>query len=75
MLFCNAHGHEDAWRDEAYIRSGLNEFYSMSDALAREHKAARLAGKASRLQDSRSPLIHLMLLMRHLNVHAQTCSE
>lgn len=74
MLFCDAHGREDAWRDEAYIRGGLNEFYSIGDAVAREHRTARFAGKARKPEDSRNPLIHLMLLLRHVNVHTQTCS-
>jgi len=74
MLFCGAHGHDDAWRDEAYIRAGLNEFYSIGDAFAREHRVARLAGEPRKILESRNPLIHLMLLMRHVSVHTQTCT-
>lgn len=73
MLFYQAKGHNESWRDEAYIRSGLNEFYSINESLKHEHKIAGLPGNALQIQHSSNPLLHLMLLMRHVNVHTQLC--
>jgi len=73
MLFYQAKGHSESWRDEAYIRSGLNEFYSINESLKYEHKIAGFPGNALQIQHSSNPLLHLMLLMRHVNVHTQLC--
>jgi len=72
MLFYQAKGDNESWRDEAYIRSGLNEFYSINESLKHEHKIAGLPGNALQIQHSANPLLHLMLLMRHVNVHTQS---
>lgn len=72
MLFYGAKGHSESWRDEAYIRAGLNEFYSINESLKHEHKTAGLPGNALEIYHTSNPLLHLMLLMRHVNVHIQS---
>ncbi len=73
MLFYEAKGHSESWRDETYIRSGLNEFYSINESLKYEHKIAGFPRDAILIQHTSNPLLHLMLLMRHVNVHTQLC--
>lgn len=73
MLFSKAfHANGEAWKDEAYIRAGLNEFYSIEQALIREHKLAKLPGPPLEINISSNPLLHLMRLMRNLDVHTES---
>jgi len=73
MLFSKTFGaHDESWRDEAYIRAGLNEFYSIEQVLKREHKIANLPGSSLEIYNSLNPLLHLMRLMRHLDVHTES---
>jgi hypothetical protein len=70
MLFHKVHGPEEPWKNESYIRGGLCEFYSMDETLARDLRSA--AKEVHQIRDSRNPLLHLMALMRNINVHAAT---
>jgi hypothetical protein len=70
MLFHKVHGPKEPWQNEAYIRGGLCEFYSMDEALVRDLTSASATKEAHRIRDSRNPLLHLMALIRNINVHA-----
>src|ERR1700686_4308158 len=73
MLFYNATGHPDTWRDEAFIRAGLNEFYAIGEVVVREHRVSGDSVTPKAIEESQNPLLHLMLLLRHITVHTQTC--
>ena len=60
---------DEAWRNDARLRAGLNELYSMQDAAARGFKLAPASPSAPKLAESHNPLIHLMYILRHVNVH------
>jgi hypothetical protein len=71
MFFFQTKGDEARWRNDARLRAGLNEFYSIEDAAQRDF---RLAGKNStppRIAESKSPVVHLMYILRHINVHTR----
>jgi len=72
LLFCNVSGEREAWEDEAYVRAGLCEFKSLESSARCEHKRASKPGKLPLIRDSRNPLLHLMLLLRHATVHTRT---
>jgi hypothetical protein len=61
----------DAWRNEAYLRAGLNEFYSLEDAARRAFRASGNANSVPLLATSKHPLVHLMYMLRHINVHVK----
>ena len=71
MFVCQANKGNEPWRNAAYLRAGLNEFYSLEDAARRDCKINRLHGKPAMIRESNNPLVHLMYLLRHINVHAQ----
>jgi len=71
MFVCQANKEYEPWRNAAYLRAGLNEFYSLEDAARRDCKINGLREKPAMISESNNPLVHLMYLLRHVNVHAQ----
>lgn len=71
MFFCKQSGDAEPWKNSAYLRAGLNEFYSIEDAARRDWKRSENIGIPPRIRESSNPLVHLMYLLRHVNVHAQ----
>jgi hypothetical protein len=70
MFFRSASSESESWWNEAFLRAGLGEFVSMSSALSRDLEAAGSDKTPHRIQDSRNPLLHLMLILRNVNFHA-----
>lgn len=71
MFTCGADAKDEAWRNAARLRAGLNEFYSLEDAAKRDFKRNCINEEPAKIRDSKNPLVHLMYLLRHVNVHAQ----
>ena len=71
MFICGTNAEDEAWRNAARLRAGLNEFYSLEDAAKRDCKRNCIKEKPVKIHDSKNPLVHLMYLLRHVNVHAQ----
>jgi hypothetical protein len=70
IFFSKAHKEDkDMWLGSGYLRAGLNEFYSLEDAAVRDCRRVKLH-PPGRIRQSSNPLIHLMYLLRHANVHA-----
>jgi len=76
MFFCKASEEKEDWINSAFIRAGLNEFYSLEDAARRDFKKSikKSIKNSPKIRDSLNPLIHLMYLLRHANVHAKVSS-
>ena len=74
MFFWETSDKNEDWRNSAFIRGGLNEFYSLEDAAKRDFKKITKNVVPSKIRESRHPLIHLMYLLRHVNVHAKVSS-
>src|SRR5438105_8465180 len=62
---------EVKWRNDARLRAGLNEFYSLEAAVVRDLRSAQVKVTPPRLSQSRNPLIHLMYILRHVGVHSK----
>jgi hypothetical protein len=62
---------DERWRNDARLRAGLNEFYSLEAAVVRDLRAARMTVTPPRLRESQNPLIHLMYILRHIGVHSK----
>lgn len=45
MFVCGANKEYDLWKNSAYLRAGLNEFYSIEDAARRDFKKSNNANK------------------------------
>jgi len=60
--------------NSAYFRAGLNDFYSLEDAARRDCRKIGLKLEPPLIRESPNPLVHMMYLLRHVNVHA-TLSE
>lgn len=71
MFFFTPKEDSDTWRNDAMLRAGLNELYGMEDAARRGFKLAGRLVKPPTLAGSSNPLIHLMFMLRHLNVHTE----
>ncbi len=69
MFFFLTNDKADRWRNDAYIRAGLNELYSMQDSVARAFKSSGMGRHSPKISDSRHPLVHIMYILRHINVH------
>jgi len=69
MFFFGANNKAKAWRNDAYLRAGLNELYSMQDSVARAFKSSGIKKHSPKISDSRHPLVHVMYILRHINVH------
>ena len=74
MFFRSVNDNNENWINSAYIRAGLNEFYSLEDAARRDFKALGQKNSAVEIKQSQNPLIHAMYLLRHSNVHATIAS-
>jgi hypothetical protein len=70
MFFFAAKEDGERWINDAMLRAGLNEFYAMEDA-ARRWLLAGHSIKLPTFAGSANPLIHLMYMLRHLNVHTK----
>lgn len=71
MFFFQTRAEDATWRNDARLRAGLNEFYSMEDAARRDFRHAKVGTAPSDIKESRSPLVHLMYVLRHVNVHTR----
>ncbi|MCX6068222.1 MAG: hypothetical protein NT121_21140 [Chloroflexi bacterium] len=71
MFFFLAKEDSERWRNDAMLRAGLNELYAMDAAARRGFKLAGRTGKPPTLAVSANPLVHLMYMLRHLNVHTK----
>ncbi len=71
MFFFLAKEDSERWRNDAMLRAGLNELYAMEDAARRVFKLAGRSAKPPTLAGSSNPLVHLMYMLRHLNVHTK----
>ena len=58
MFFSKPAGDTKDWRNAAYLRAGLNEFYSIEDAARRDWKQTSNTGKPPRICESVNPLVH-----------------
>jgi len=70
MFFWSVNDNNENWLNSAYIRAGLNEFYSLEDAARRDFKELGQKKSAVEIKQSGNPLVHAMYLLRHSNVHA-----
>ena len=61
----------ESWRNEAHLRAGLNEFYSLEDAARRAFRRSGQSAPVPLLAKSSYPLIHVMYMLRHINVHVR----
>jgi hypothetical protein len=61
----------EPWRNEAYIRAGLNEVYSLEDAARRGFRSTGRREGPPALSQSEHPLVHVMYSLRHINVHVK----
>ena len=71
MFVCSANKEHKLWRNSAYLRAGLNEFYSIEDAARRDFKNSSIGIKPPKISESNNPVIHVMYMLRHVNVHAE----
>jgi hypothetical protein len=71
MFFFAGKEDSESWRNDAMLRAGLNELYAMEDAARRGFKLSGRTVKPPTLAGSANPLIHLMYMLRHLNVHTK----
>lgn len=71
MFMCGIAEDKEPWRNSGFLRAGLNEFYSIEDAARRDCKRSLPSITPPRICESRNPLIHVMYLLRHVNVHAE----
>ncbi len=69
MFFFQANEKSDTWRNDARLRAGLNELYSMQDSAARGFRSSGKAKLSPKLSESKNPLVHVMYILRHINVH------
>ena len=71
LFFHKVSSSNESFENSAYLRAGLNEFYGIQDAAKRDFKKNELTEFTPKLSDSLNPLVHLMYLLRHVNVHAK----
>jgi hypothetical protein len=71
LFFCEMQGTDPHWQSEARLRAGLNEFYSIQDEAKRDFRQAQVQVKTPQIRDSDNPLLHLMLILRNINVHTR----
>lgn len=69
MFFFQTDGERESWRNDAHLRAGLNEFYSLGGAIERDLRRAKMVAVVPQLHDSKNPLVQLMYLLRHVGVH------
>jgi hypothetical protein len=70
MFFFQTKGDDARVRNNARLRAGLNEFYSIEDAAVRDLRTAGIESKPPRLRESANPLVHLLYILRHVGVHS-----
>jgi hypothetical protein len=70
MFFFQTKDNDSRVRNDARLRAGLNEFYSIEDAAVRDLRAAGIRSKPPRLCESANPLVHLLYMLRHAGVHS-----
>ena len=71
MFFFQTSEKDDRWRNDARLRAGLNEFFSLEAAAVRDLRGAGKAIIPPRLCESLNPLVHLMYILRHVGVHCR----
>lgn len=70
MFFCGVGRDNDEIKNSAYLRAGLNEFYSLEDAAKRDFRSMGQKIDPPKISSSPNPLVHIMYILRHVNVHA-----
>src|SRR5690606_42123433 len=62
MFFCRTgrDDDEEEWRSSAFLRAGLNEFYSMEDAVKWDWSNYRKPRHPPLIRNSMNPLVHVM---------------
>ena len=58
----------EPWLAAAFLRAALADYCSIEEV----QKADKPSAKHLRVKDSVNPLLHLLKLMRHLNIHVKT---
>ena len=58
----------EPWRAAAFLRAALTEFCSIEEM----HKLDRGKGVGFAVTASPNPLLHLLVLMRHMNIHVKS---
>ena len=71
MFFFQTNERAEQWRNDARLRAGLNEFYSLEAAAVRDLRSAQIQITSPRLSQSSNPLVHLMYILRHVGVHSK----
>lgn len=71
MFFFQTSEAEAKARNDARLRAGLNEFYSLEAAVVRDLRSAKIKVTPPRLSQSSNPLVHLMYILRHVGVHSK----
>lgn len=71
MFVLKTDAETESWINEAYIRAGLNEFYSLEDAARRAFRCMGQVRTPPTLRESFNPLVHLMYSLRRINVHVK----
>jgi len=77
LMFFGQLTHEnEPWQNEALLRSGLNEFYSLNDALRRALKIRGIRKESvPGWEENPNPLLQLMSILRGVWVHAAVTSS
>ena len=71
MFFTSLESVKVSWKNEAHIRAGLNEFYSLEDAARRAFRNSSALLNSPSISESSNPLVHIMYSLRHINVHVR----
>ncbi len=76
MFFAQLSHENEVWRNAASLRAGLNEFYSLNDALRRVFKKNGLNKKSPySWEEHPNPLFQLMSILRGVWVHVAVTSS
>jgi hypothetical protein len=68
ILFAGVAGKQtELWRVSAYLRASLSDFCSVEEMQQTDHPSKR----TFKIEASPDPLLHLLELLRHLNVHVR----
>jgi len=68
MFAAQASKQSEPWRAAAYLRAALAEFCSVEEM----QKLDRGSGSHFAIASSANPLLHLLELMRHMNIHVKS---
>jgi hypothetical protein len=69
MFFFQVDAKDEGWRNDARLRAGLNEFYSIEAASVRDLRTTGRRHQTPLIRESTNPLVHLLYILRHAGVH------